>query len=193
MSFSSNRPTLLLSASLVVAIPALLYSNPQQKAVAKPNPLEARIAALETNAKRADAQIEALVKLTQDQAKALEEADLRLTRSGNQLQELATGTSVKRLRDELTALKTEVDSLRSQGDEFTRIRTTTSGLADDIRRVNDLTEELRRKVADNDPNDLKRKIEEVRDQTRKLQDRQNELDRIGDKHEQRLNKLESKG
>lgn len=182
-----------LAAGLLIGVPALLRSSLDQAAAPKRTATETRLANLEATSKKLVEAVGTLSKLSEDQAKSLEEADLRLGRIDKQLGDFAGRSALKGLEASLASLKNDLDQVRSQQDEIDRLKRSSNSLADDLQRLNGQTDDLRRKVESANTSDLDRKIDSVRNEVNRVKDRQNELDRIGSKHEDRLNKLESKG
>ncbi|MGV3616899.1 MAG: hypothetical protein ACO1SV_16355 [Fimbriimonas sp.] len=195
---NSIRPqlALLLVAGLLVCVPAVLRSSPQKspappvKKTLPPNPLEARIAALEASSKKTAEALESMAALSEKQGKAIEEAELRLTRMEAQLGDFAIAAKVDKA---LGTLRSDLDALREQGEEIDRLKRSTSSLVDDVQKVNGFAEDLARKVSSQNHSDLERKIESARDLAKKCEDKIRDLERRDDKHDDRLSRLESKG
>ena len=195
MPFTSHSQQLVvaLAAGLLIGVPTALRSSPDQSAAPKRNTTEARLATLEATSKKLIEAVGTLSNLSEDQTKSLEEADLRLGRIDKQLGDFAGRSALRGLETSMASLKNDLDLLRAQQDEIDRLKRSTSSLADDFQRLNGQNDDLRRKVESLNNSDVDRKIDSVRNEINRVKDRQNELDRIGSKHEDRLNKLESKG
>ena len=195
MTLNSYRPQLVavLAAGLLIGLPTALRSTPDQTAAPKRNTTETRLANLEATSKKLVEAVGTLAKLSEEQGKSLEEVDLRLTRIDKQLGDFADRSALKGLGTTVASLKNDVDLLRTQQDEIDRLKRSTSTLSDDLQRFSGQADDLRRKVESASTSDLERKIDSLRGEVDRVKDRQGELDRIGSKHEDRLNKLESKG
>jgi predicted nuclease with TOPRIM domain len=182
-----------LAAGLLIGVPAALRPTPDQTAAPKRSATETRLANLEATSKKLVEAVGTLAKLSEEQGKSLEEVDLRLTRVDKQLGDFADRSALKGLGTTVASLKNDVDLLRAQQDEIDRLKRSTSSLSDDLQRLSGQSDDLRRKVESASTSDLERKIDSLRGEVDRVRDRQGELDRIGSKHEDRLNKLESKG